>query len=134
MIDKYKVLNFAQKMAANVWYTSDELVTTWGVSKEEKSGLVPHLKKRNMLQTKGHTSQIQYRLRHESHWTPEMVEITPIEPTGNGVIDTKLRKEAGLPEKQTSLDNLVAAATVLGTENGVMRNKLDRIRAILEEV
>lgn len=136
MIDETQLVKAARKMQPHVWYTGVSLNGIWRADTAKRKALIAHLKKRCMVSTKGKTTTTKYKVRSEKDWRIKAPSVLwpVIEKTGNGVIDAKLRKEAGVPEKQTSLDNLVAAATVLGTENGIMRNKLDRIKAILDEV
>jgi len=122
MISETELINIVCRLAPNLWYTGKELDTTWGVTTPQRKGLIAHAVKRGMLKRKGTTSKTRY-----------MLILDGPKPTGNGVIDAKLRKEANLPATTSSLENLIAAATTLGTENEVMRNKLDRIRAILDE-
>ena len=136
MIKEHQIVEAARTLSSKVWYTGAELAAIWDVlSGLERKDLVPHMKKRDMIRTKGNTSNIQYKLRPEADWLVDMTLYTkPVETTGNGVIDAKLRKEAGLPATTSSLENLISAATELGTDNEILRNKLVRIRAILEEV
>jgi len=136
MINEKQLVEHARTISSGIWYSGPQLSTLWAVSNEHRRNLIPHLTKRDMIRRKGQTSKVLYRLRPESDWKiKNMATYTrPIEKTGNGVIDAKLRKEAGLPATTSSLENLISAATELGTDNEILRNKLVRIRAILEEV
>ena len=134
MVNEKARIHYAGKMAPKKWYSGKELESLWGVDTAKRRNIVPALKVHCMISTTGRTSQIKYKVRLKSAWQVTKAKYVPPEKTGNGVIDAKLRKEANLPATTSSLENLIAAATTLGTENEVMRNKLDRIRAILDEV
>jgi len=131
----------------NKWYGGVELAEVWGVSLTERTGIVAHLVKRGMMRRRGNTSKVQYWLIPEKSWNwrdlkkEENISVGDyknpkpiIEKTGNGVVTVKLRKEANLPATTSALENLITAATTLGTDNEILRGKLIRIRAILEEV
>lgn len=138
MINELQIIEFARQMSPKVWYTGEELCELWKVDINKRRNVVPHLKKRRMISTTGKTSQIRYKLRPEVEW---LVKRTNMEtryavappPTGNGVIDAKLRKEAKLPETASPLEALITAASAVGATNEKLQNKLTRIKAILEE-
>ncbi|RLA51626.1 MAG: hypothetical protein DRR42_09920 [Gammaproteobacteria bacterium] len=134
MINEFQVVEFARMLAPKNWYSSAELTAIWGVDKAKRRALVPHLVKRDMLQRKGQTTNSQYKLRPENAWLVAISLADPIEATGNGVIDAKLRKEAGISEIPSSLENLIAAATKLGTENELLKQALHDISATIAKV
>jgi hypothetical protein len=129
MLNENKVIEYARMLKAATWYTGNELDITWGVNKTKRRAIVLSLTKRNVLYTRGKTSKILYKLHPESGW-----QIKTIEKTGNGVIDAKLRKEAGVSEIPSALENLIGAATDIGTENELLKQALRDINAIITKV
>ena len=121
------------------WYTGKELTLLWGVSDYKRKALIPHLKKRDMLRTRGATTTIKYSLRDKKDWL--VVESIPKKftgsiptPTGNGVIDAKLREEAGLLRIPSALEELIIATEKIGTENEIFKQALNDIDAIITKV
>jgi hypothetical protein len=135
MIQEYEIIEFARMLSPKAWYTGKELTAIWEVDTHKRRAIVPHMAKRDMLRRRGQTTNSQYQLRPENDWLVVMSLAKPvIETTGNGVIDAKLRKEAGVPESQTLLNNLIAAATELGTENQILKQALGEIDATISKV
>ena len=141
MINEKEVIKYTRRMPPNVWHTPKELQAVLKISTALRRTLVPHMTKRNMISIRGKTANIQYRRRNEKEWLLKSTTITPqlkftgeIKPTGNGVIDAKLRKEAGVPESQVLLNNLINAATEIGAENAILRQALCDIDASISKV
>ena len=81
-----------------------------------------------MIKRKGITSKTRYQIAPERKWTQKILKIAPVETTGNGVIDAKLRKEANLPATASALENLITAATDLQisiSQQKIILNKED---------
>ena len=127
-IDYEKLID---KVIPNVWYTNNELAKVWGVPKKIERARIQVLVKRKDFIRRGKTANIQYRLAYKYN---ETIHVTIEKPTGNGIIDAKLRKEAGLPKNPTSLEELINAATKLGTENEILRKALNEAKTTIEKV
>jgi hypothetical protein len=127
-----KLTKYAHLLAPNIWYSGKELSKIWNVNAQKRSGLIQHLVKRDMITRRGATTNITYKIRPESHWA----QVLPkrVEKTGNGVIDAKLRKEAGLPTTLSSLEELITAATKMGTENESLKRALREINTTLDKI
>jgi hypothetical protein len=129
MLREADIISYARKISlskSSEWLTGMELEKIWGADEKMRRSLIPHMIRRGMLTRKGETSNVRYKQTPESVW-----KLNRPAPTGNGVIDAKAKL---LPATPSSLENLIAAATALGSDNGILRDKLTRIKAILEEV
>ncbi len=71
-----------------------------------------------MIERTGNTGSTRYRLIPVAN---RIVKKKKIEATGNGVIDAKLRKEAGLSTIPSSLEQLIDSATLVGVENECLK-------------
>jgi hypothetical protein len=121
-IDYEKLL---KKTPAGNWYTGEELRRKWGVGQEVQRARVQALVKKGIFARRGKTANVQYKYL--------LTKKKSVAPTGNGVIDAKLRKEAGLPNTPTSLEELINAATKLGTENEILKSALYAAKATIEK-
>ena len=130
MITQEDLVVYANALAPKKWYTGDELTAAWGVTIEHRRNIVPRLKKCCMISTTGKTSKIRYKVRPPSDW---QVKESPFWPVPPKKTEAKLRKEADLRTTTSSLENLITAATELGSSNEILRGKLVRIRKILDE-
>jgi hypothetical protein len=130
-----RLLKCVRALTPLTWYSGKELSQIWGLNSQKRSGVIQHLVKRDMLERVGATGNTRYRISNETRWKLAIGGVKPdLKPTGNGVIDAKLRKEAKLPTEVTPLEALITAASAVGATNEKLQRKLDRIRAILEEV
>ena len=94
------------------WLTGIELEEAWRVSPVIRKARAKVLVTRGFLIRRGKTAMTQYKLAR----------------TGS-------KKEPKTKTKpDTTLDALIKAATIVGSDNEILRNKLVRIRAILDEV
>ena len=112
------------KTEKNKWFTGKELQKIWRVDTKTRRARIGAMVKQGKFITRGKTANIQYKL--------VKVNILPTS-TGNGVIDAKLRKEAGLPATPTSLEELINAATKIGSENEILKIALREAKAIIEK-
>ena len=111
------------KLEPDVRYKGTDLDRIWGVNTDYRKSRVNVLVKKKKLKRTGKTSNVEY-------W---LAATTKIEPTGNGVIDAKLRKEAGLPPQPSTLDQLIDAASKVGTENRILKKALLDAKELIEQ-
>ena len=134
-----RLVKYAEILKGEIWYTGKELSKKWDVIDSARTGIIAHLVKRNMLKRKGATSTIQYKLVGKEYWqlkhSPNLKKAAKkIEKTGNGVIDAKLRKEAGLLAVPSALEELIEAATKIGSENESLKQALREIKTTIAKV
>ncbi len=140
MLKKAEIIEFARILIPKIWYTGKELDAIWSVASNKRRNIVPSLVRHNILRRRGATSLTQYKLIPESNWLESPLKkkkptaAKPIETTGNAVIDAKLRKEAGLPELPSSLEDLINAATNIGSENESLKQALRDISSTITKV
>lgn len=110
MADYDKLLN---KLSPGVWYDGASLNHLWKVPTEIRKTRVAYLTKKKMLMRRGRTANVQYRI-----YNPLAAEVKTV-PT-----------PAAAP---TTLDELIKAATDIGTENTIMRKALQEAKAIISK-
>ena len=126
-IDYEKLL---RRLDPNLAYTGKGLQDAWGIKTTDRSHRINMLMQKGMLKRHGNSPQAYtYQAIYK---TPTIGAVTT-ESTGNGVIYAKLRKEAGLPEQPTTLDDLIQAASKLGTEHKIMKAALLKAKADIEK-
>jgi hypothetical protein len=101
------------KAIPDVWYTSVELQRIWGVGQEVQRARIQALVKRKDFIRRGKTADTQYKVSNKHNKT---VKVT-------------IEK----PEALSSLEELINAATTLGTENALMRKALNEAKATIEK-
>ena len=140
MINQKERIHYASKMAPKDWYTGEELEHLWRVTTAQRRKITAALRDNCMTSTTGRTSKIKYKVRPASAWQrkkkykTKKKPLNPPEKTGNGVIDAKLREKAGLAAIPSTLENLISAATEIGTENEIIKQALREIDAIITKV
>jgi len=96
------------------WLTGPELEAAWKVNPVIRKARAKVLVTRGFLIRRGKTAMTQYKLASKG--------------------SKKEPKTKAKTKPDTTLDALIKAATIVGTDNEILRNKLVRIRAILDEV
>lgn len=101
---------FLQKMSPGVWYGGDELDALWKVKPLIRRARATSMYSKGWLDRQGKTVNVQYKL---------------------GNPDNKKTKKKKVP--LTTLDGLIAAATLIGTENELLRKALQEAKTLIEK-
>jgi hypothetical protein len=108
-IDYEKLL---KKTPAGNWYTGEELRKIWRVDQATQRARIQALVKKGVFGRRGKTANVQYK-----YLLTKKKSAVPIEK----------------PEALSSLEELINAATTLGTENALMRKALNEAKATIEK-
>ena len=97
----------------NKWFSGPELETLWNVSTTIRKARIKILVQKGLFRRRGVTANVQYRLLKTTRSDTSNNIVTPVIPT--------------------TLDELIAAATKLGTENEIMKKALLTAKAHIEK-